>query len=215
MTYGEMRALVFTPKVKTHKRGRYIPAPVTFPQWVWPAGFFLILCAYMGAQSAYSETFKTPLSSDFVVVQAEEIILPEAPQSTVTPQVKKPVMRQLKASPTPRVQGAASQGEELLDLISSSFPEDPDTAYAVARAESGLRCEAVNNNKGGSQDRGLYQINSIHISRIERMGFTWDDMFDCEKNIQVARAIQQEQGWSPWVAYWAGSYKSFMPTDEN
>lgn len=36
---------------------------------------------------------------------------------------------------------------------------DPDLAVRVARAESGLRPDAVNVNNGGSKDRGVFQWN--------------------------------------------------------
>lgn len=47
--------------------------------------------------------------------------------------------------------------------------------------------------------RGLYQIGYVHIERIMRLGFTWDDMLIAGPNIAVAYDLQSEQGWDPWT----------------
>lgn len=48
----------------------------------------------------------------------------------------------------------------------------PDLAVAVARAESGLKANAINVNNGGSKDRGLYQWNDkYHPEITDEMAF--------------------------------------------
>jgi hypothetical protein len=79
------------------------------------------------------------------------------------------------------------------------------TALAIAKAESGLRCNATNNNTNKSKDSGLFQINSIHKAK-----YQGKDIFDCKTNIDVAYQIYQSSGWNPWVAYWSGSYKRHL-----
>ena len=78
-------------------------------------------------------------------------------------------------------------------------------AIAVARAESGLRCDAVGINTNRTTDFGPFQINSVHIGR-----FTLSEIANCEGNVNTAYKIYQEQGWNPWVAYLNGSYRKFL-----
>jgi len=50
--------------------------------------------------------------------------------------------------------------ENLIRSIAKAELVDPDLAIRVARCESNLNPNAININKDGSKDRGLYQINS-------------------------------------------------------
>lgn len=63
-----------------------------------------------------------------------------------------------------------------------------------------IRCESTMNPRavGSAGERGLTQIHPIHRQRIERLGFTWDDMFDPVANLTVAFDIYREQGARPW-----------------
>ena len=88
----------------------------------------------------------------------------------------------------------------MVSLIRTTFPEDPQTAVAVANCESGLNANAYNpNNKDGSTDGGLWQINSTHNKRLEQLGL---DKFDPEDATEFARLLYEESGWMPWVCYW-------------
>lgn len=80
---------------------------------------------------------------------------------------------------------------------------DCKVALAVAKSESGMNCHAFNANDNGTIDVGIFQINSIHYDD----DFTIADATDCYKNIDKAHEIYQEQGWSPWVVFWNGSFK--------
>lgn len=62
-------------------------------------------------------------------------------------------------------------------------------------------------NKNGSEDRGLFQINSRTFEDFLRRkkdllaenGIkSWDDMLNPEKNIKMAKIIYDEQGWKAW-----------------
>lgn len=50
-------------------------------------------------------------------------------------------------------------------------------------------------NTNGTIDRGLFQINSIHIARVDG---NLAALFDPATNVRVAYAIYSEQGWCPW-----------------
>jgi hypothetical protein len=82
-------------------------------------------------------------------------------------------------------------------LIKEAFPEDPHTAVAIANCESGLKPNAFNpSNKNGTTDGGLFQLNSTHYPRMERLGL---DPWNVHDNIEFARILYKESGWHPWV----------------
>lgn len=83
---------------------------------------------------------------------------------------------------------------------------DCKTALAIAKAESGLKCDAININTNGTVDLGLYQLNTTHLKK----GGDWTlaNMGDCYKNVDLAYKLFQEQGWNPWVVYLTGAYLS-------
>ena len=90
----------------------------------------------------------------------------------------------------------------MVSLIKETFPEDPHTALAIARCESGLNPEAYNpNNSNGSVDRGVFQLNSVHDERVESLGL---DVWNVEDNIAFARMLYDESGFRPWVCYTHG-----------
>ena len=66
------------------------------------------------------------------------------------------------------------------------------TAVAVAYAESLGDPSAVNRNRNGSKDSGMWQINSVH-------GF--DNLFDPLENARAAYEIWRVQGWTAWYAH--------------
>ena len=86
-------------------------------------------------------------------------------------------------------------------LIRATFPEDPHTAVAVANCESSLNPKAYNPaNNNGSTDGGLWQINSIHDSRLLELGL---DKYNAEDATEFARLLYDESGWIPWVCFWS------------
>lgn len=90
--------------------------------------------------------------------------------------------------------------------ICYKFGKECKVALAVAKAESGMRCDAQNVNKNGSVDAGLWQINSIHLKK----GWKLTDLLDCKKATDFAYELYKAQGFQPWVAFWSGSYKKFL-----
>lgn len=88
------------------------------------------------------------------------------------------------------------------------------TAIAVFRCESGLRPEEVN---WDSKDVGIAQINwPIWEKPVkEKFGYTLKDMFDADKNLDVALWIYDRDGngagsYEPWVAFNTGKFKTCM-----
>ena len=88
------------------------------------------------------------------------------------------------------------------------------TALAVMRAESGCDPNAYNGaNSDGSNDAGLFQVNSIHV----RSGLITDaGRYDPSTNIAAAYKIYQDRsaragdGWTAWSTYTSGRYKRWM-----
>lgn len=77
------------------------------------------------------------------------------------------------------------------------------------RAESGCNPSADNTglNRDGSNDKGLMQVNSIHV----RSGLISDsERLDPHKNIGAAYKIYLGQGWRAWSAYNNGGYKKYL-----
>lgn len=99
-------------------------------------------------------------------------------------------------------------------LIRETFVETPNTAVAVAKAESGhlLKADAYNpewhyDSKGNPVCQGSYgvmQVACVHnISDPEAL-------FDVEFNIKKAREIYLERGWQPWGGWSSGGYKKHL-----
>lgn len=77
------------------------------------------------------------------------------------------------------------------------------------KAESGCNPSADNTglNYDGSNDKGLMQINSIHVAS----GLIGDaERLDPVKNIRAAYSIYLGSGWSAWSAYNNGAYLKHM-----
>ena len=67
----------------------------------------------------------------------------------------------------------------------------------MAKCESGLNPDAHNGkNANGTTDGGLFQINSSHDARMEKLGL---DKYDPEDNVKFARILYEENNWKPWV----------------
>ena len=73
------------------------------------------------------------------------------------------------------------------------------TAAEIARAESGGRQNATDNNANGSTDRGYWQVNSIHGAL---------STYDPAGNARAAVELSGDgTNWSPWVTYQTGAYQ--------
>lgn len=81
--------------------------------------------------------------------------------------------------------------ETVLAMLSE---EGIDTAKAerIIHCESSWRPTATNYNRDGSNDAGLWQINSVH-------GLSVEDRMDVEKSTRFAIKLIKTQGFNPWV----------------
>ena len=71
---------------------------------------------------------------------------------------------------------------------------------AIAQQESGMRANAINTNRDGSEDIGLMQINSSWLPKLSRYGITRRKLFDACVNAYVGT----------WIL--ASNIKQFGPT---
>ena len=98
-------------------------------------------------------------------------------------------------------------------LIRETFPEDPETAIAVAMAESGMRMVQSNHNypkdmdgqKSGSRERSfcIFQIHEpAHAATAKRLGYE-NYKTDIEDCVKMARVVYEQAGHSfkPWTVY--------------
>lgn len=70
---------------------------------------------------------------------------------------------------------------------------DAQMALAVARCESGFKTDAINTNKDGTRDIGLWQINDVH-------GLSWEFKTDPVKSTRWAMP-QLKKNPKIWVCY--------------
>lgn len=86
---------------------------------------------------------------------------------------------------------------ETLIRIAWAGTGQADRAVAIARRESGLRCDADNPRSSAA---GLFQTLSIHRPRAERLGLTWANVTgpDCFDDVLLAFDMWQDGGWGPW-----------------
>lgn len=79
-----------------------------------------------------------------------------------------------------------------LDLIRTIWGEHWQLGAAIAACESALQANAIHSgNADGSEDVGLFQINSIH-------GRSRDELRDPVANTRFAYSLFQAQGTAPW-----------------
>lgn len=93
--------------------------------------------------------------------------------------------------------------------IVSQYSWNADIAMAIMQAESGCNPSAYNgtNNADGSDDAGLFQINSIHV----KSGLIADEArYDPDKNIEAAHSVYLGSGWSAWSVYNNGRYQKYL-----
>lgn len=86
-------------------------------------------------------------------------------------------------------------------------------AVALTQPESGRNPDAVNDkNTDGSVDRGLWQINSVHLGAGGVLdGWAPDSLFDPRRNAQATWMVYQSAGsFSPWVAFQRNLHASSM-----
>ncbi len=113
---------------------------------------------------------------------------------------------EVRFQPSPKIASSQIAGrcEEFREMV-EKYPWNSKVMLAIARAESNCNPRSDNSglNRDGSNDKGLFQINSIH-------GFSDAERLDPIRNIEIAFRIWQSQGYKAWSAYNNGSYLKFI-----
>ena len=170
-------------------------------------GLFALLI-YLGAKAM--EAQPNPITQPTKEVPAVQKMEPkpepmrEEPESftviiTEEEVVEDPLIEE--SPPKPRKSNAPVSSIE--KTIADVFRGEEKIALAVAKAESGLNPKAVNWNRNGSKDVGVFQINDKH-------GWSTEERFDWEKNIRMAKDLRDRYGWTEWTAFNNQSYRNYL-----
>lgn len=96
--------------------------------------------------------------------------------------------------------------EQIVAYIYEVFGKDADNAIKVLECENrGLKENAINHNRNGSTDHGIFQINSIHLKGKAK----GKDLNNYRDNIDVAKKIFDDRGWTAWTCSYKVGVKSF------
>ena len=104
---------------------------------------------------------------------------------------------------------AGTASADCIEGAAHRFGTNPDVLRAIAIVESHVRPHAVRNNLNGSTDRGLFQINSIHLTELARAGFVPGDLHDvCLSSNAAALLLARKMArfGNTWTA--VGAYHS-------
>jgi len=95
-----------------------------------------------------------------------------------------------------------SPSEVASHLRAAGFPENAiGPMVCTAKYESSFYERASNKNRNGSTDRGLFQINSIHLGGTAGCPSNGTALWDAATNAKCARAIYKMQGINAWYGY--------------
>ena len=107
---------------------------------------------------------------------------------------------------------AGSAGADCIEKAAGTFGTNADVLRAIAIVESKVRPHAVNVNLNGSIDRGLFQINSIHLPELASAGIGPEDLHDVCLSSNVAALLLKRKMvilGDTWTA--VGAYHSSIP----
>mgnify|MGYP001227892009 CR=1 FL=1 len=95
-----------------------------------------------------------------------------------------------------------SESEIAQRLRTAGFPESiVPTMVCTAKWESSFYERASNRNRNGSLDRGLFQVNSIHVGGTRGCPTNGEALYSAQTNANCAYAIYKMQGLRAWYGY--------------
>jgi len=95
------------------------------------------------------------------------------------------------------------------EQIRRMFPEDPNTAVAIAKCESGLNPDVIGDGHTAYVSVGLMQIRTLP-TRMDYYNLTVNKLKDPVVNLLMARIIYDRSGWQPWSCYTKGYYNKYL-----
>lgn len=112
--------------------------------------------------------------------------------------VKAARVLQITHKPGTTYAGLSKAQAESAAAIAEAFPAKLfSKAVKVAWCESRLNATALNHNRNGSVDHGLFQINDG--GTLQGLGISRSAALDPRKNARAAFKLYQDRGWQPWV----------------
>jgi lysozyme-related protein Hpa2 len=101
---------------------------------------------------------------------------------------------------------------DCIDDAAQHFGTHADVLRAIAIVESRAKPHATRSNLNGSTDRGLFQINSIHLTELKRAGVVPEDLHDVCMASNVASMLlkrKMQRYGNTWAAI--GAFHSTVP----
>lgn len=110
------------------------------------------------------------------------------------------VRTSLPPPPPPVTAPAGSNCPEWYEpAMDAGWPEDTwPTLDHIMWRESKCRPDATHHNANGSTDRGLLQVNSVHLPWLADRGVSAADLYDGPTNLVAGLWLYEASGWAPW-----------------
>lgn len=83
----------------------------------------------------------------------------------------------------------ATPYDRFFESAGKDFGIEVSLLKRIATIESSMNPRAINQNKNGTVDIGLMQINSMHLKRLGKVGVTRQSLLDPEVNVYVAALL--------------------------
>lgn len=156
-------------------------------------------------------TFRTPIIIQNPIVKRE--VKKTVKNKKERTQTHRPLVKQVEASQNEASEATATSREytesDALTAIKKHFGDEWKMAVAIATPESGMDCSkrSYQMNTNGTYDHGLFQINEIHLYKLQ----DGESIYDCDVNARIAKEIKDSwQGWHAWSVFQNGSYKQYL-----
>jgi hypothetical protein len=98
---------------------------------------------------------------------------------------------------------------QAIALASNAYGVNPNKLLAIAIVESGLNHKAINLNRNGTKDHGLFQINDV-VKKGECSGFNVKQLVG--NALCAAKMLRLHQKHAHKDPYWLGRYHSKTPS---
>lgn len=132
---------------------------------------------------------------------------PNIADTQVQAEVVETIAGQTLPSPTPEpTPEPLTEKQQILAYIVEKFGDDAADAIVVIRKceNSSFNPRAVNHNRNGSVDRGIFQLNSQY--------WGGEELFDWKTNVDVAHKVFTRAGkkWTPWTCAHVVGQKNYL-----
>lgn len=183
-------------------RGRYSQKRMTAVDRIVVLGLATFTISLGWSISHFSETYAvaSDLQAGQPAVQSEIVSSSEGLAEDA-----KPLGESTDTTPAPTI-APLTQKQEILNYIVEVFGDDAADAIVVIRKceNSSFNPRATNQNRNGSVDRGIFQLNSAY--------WGGEELYDWKKNVDVAYKVFTRAGkkWTPWTCAHVVDQKNYL-----